>query len=559
MTSGAPTTIRAGTHERRRRDTIQRATIILACLAAAVVVVISSTAADSHAHQIETATVSGDLQDAELPSVTNLSVVCTGPVLVYGLDLLVPANDPDDLYGLLASTIRLGSHHLDHRPYGSGPGHMHVRLLDTINLPYPLMIPGYTPLVVPVYALDVVPGRPATATLEVAYVAGFGVECSGSALAGPQRVGFIAPSIDDSAEAAAANLSVDDYNDHLASLGERWRLELATKEASTPEESLQAVKELASEGVRLVVVGPVGEASLVVIGEHAERWGMVVVSCCSASPELAIPGDHILRMTPSGITQASTLAEVLAGDGVQVVVVAHRDDAYGRGVTEALAIEMERRGGAVGETVPYPAAATGHDFERIAGAVSDSVRGMVAANGADRVAVVAVSSDEVAWLAGSAASHPVLDDVRWYVSDRAVGTTELTRGDPGAFAERVGLAGLSVAAPPSLLAGDLSARIADRLGLPPDALLGVSVHSTYDSILILGNAILATQNSQPAILLEVIPQVAARTYGAMHHDKLDANGDLASSDYDLWVVADGSWSRVGTLVGAPAAPSSPSE
>lgn len=512
-------------------------------------------AAESHIAGVESVTIRGDIQDPDRLAAYNLAVVCTDGVLVYGLDLTVPSNDPGDWYNLYAGSIRLGFDAVNHLPYTPGRGPMDVRLLDEADLPYPLLIPRYTPLLVPVHVLDGEPGRPVVAALDVAYAAGPGTECRGSQLSGPQRIGLIAPPAGHP-ETVAAELSLEDYNGRLDDLGERWSLALVTREASGPEEFLRAIRELANEGVRLVAVGDTGDASLAVIGDYAARRGMAVVSCCSSSPTLAEP-DHIFRMVPGDTVQAGALAEVLAGDGVRVIVVAHRDDAYGRGMAGALAEEMEGRGGAVGEAISYPAGTDQYDFDRTAQALSGSVRNMLAANPAGQVAVVAVSSVEIARLAESAANHPILDDIRWYVSGRAVGAEGVARGEPGSFAERVGLAGLAVAAPASPLSRDISARIAAELGLPPGSSPGVPAHSIYDSILVLGNAMMATQSAHPDALTEAIPHVAARTYGAMYHAALDGNGDLASSDYDLWRIKDGSWSRVDVLTYRPGGTAAP--
>lgn len=501
-------------------------------------------AAESHHPELRSVTISGIADDPDHPGTYNLVMACTDDILVYGLDLFVPGNDPGDLYGIYANTIRLGGSGLDHRPYASGGGHMDVHLLEDLGLAYPLMVPRYGPLVVPVQVLDGQPGSPVAARMHVTYAAGPDTECREAGLAGPRSIGLIAPAAGEIR--AAADTAVADYNRYLRGIGEGWRLDLVPREASGPEESLAAIRNLTAEGVRHIVGLP-EDGSVAVVMDHAARYNTLVMSCCSSASWLAEP-DHLFRFVPDETVRAKALAGVMTQEGVRAAVIIHRDDADGRKMTDALAGEMNLRGAVAWKIIPYPTGAVGTDFGRATDAAAEAVRNLVAANGADQVAVVAISHSEMTDLVGSAAGHPDLGGVRWYALGSPVGSEEMIQGDPGRFADTVGLAGVTLSVHQSPLNQEISDRITARMGLPPGSQLNASAYSTYDSILVLGNAMLAAQTANPDELIAAIPHVAAQTYGTLSWDTLDANGDLAAADYTVWRVAGDAWVVAGTFV-----------
>ncbi len=61
-------------------------------------------AAESHHPELRSVTISGIADDPDHPGTYNLVMACTDDILVYGLDLFVPGNDPEDQYGIYANT-----------------------------------------------------------------------------------------------------------------------------------------------------------------------------------------------------------------------------------------------------------------------------------------------------------------------------------------------------------------------------------------------------------------------------------------------------------------------
>ena len=510
-------------------------------------------AAQAQQFEMHSVAIYTDIEDADHTGTKNIVVACTDAVLVYGLELFIPYNDASDRYAIYKDSMRLGVHALEHDSYVSGDHGVDVSLLeggDGPSLKYPLLVPRYSPLVVPVQVRDSVPGQPVEAILDVTYAGNAGAQCGPGALHGPQRVGLLTPTGGSSVHInthtlASASFAVEDYNRYLAELGEQWWLELVIKDSqSDPGVSSQMVRELKAEGIR-TVIGPAGSSSVAAVYDYTRNNDMLVVSCCSTAPYLALP-DHVFRMSPDDTNQARALAAVMANDGIDTVAVIHRDDIYGHGLSEALAESMAERGGIVAHAMPYPTAAEDLDAKSHAALLASTVQDLVDVNGAERVAVMAVSYGEVEDIAEASMAHPVLNQIKWYGSESVVNRQSMTEGDLGDFSDKVRLAGVIHHVLPNPLNTGLAARLADALNLAPDESVNMYSYSVYDAVLVLANAMLATQSLDTDALVEALPHIFERTFGSLNGGRFNENGDLAMADYGVWEVHDRTWLLAGT-------------
>ena len=494
----------------------------------------------AHPSDIITVSFHAEIGDGDAPAVYDVAITCTEAVLAYGVGIFVPYNDSEDHYAIPEDSMRLGGVALNNTGHSLEVGHAGINLLDGRASGYPLLVPQYHPLVIPVLVLDDAPGLPAEAILDFTYEGGPDTACWVSELHGTQTIGLMARTgvergID---RIVAAEMSVADYNEYLETVGGQWRLELAIKDSgSDPETALNMAKEFAAEGVD-IIVGPSSSSAITALREYTGQNDMLVISCCSTAPSLALP-DHIFRTTPDDTHQAKALARVIADDGIGSIVIVHRNDTYGRGLAGALAAEMQERGGGVAAAIPYHSDTA--RFDGITQSVADAVRG------ADGAAVVAISSVEAAALIESAMNHHILYDTKWYGSEAVVNHRGVTQGHLGSFAERVGLSGVIVAALPGPVKDDVERRLIKELNLKPGESPSTFLYSMYDAILILAKAVTATQSVDARTLVDAIPHVAARTHGAMT-DTLNENGDLVAPSYGVWQVRDSVWTRTGTFV-----------
>jgi branched-chain amino acid transport system substrate-binding protein len=104
---------------------------------------------------------------------------------------------------------------------------------------------------------------------------------------------------------------------------------------STSQAGVSAAQKLVNQDGVPFVIGAVGSGvSLAIYQSVIENTDVVQLSQNSTSPELTqYPG--LLRMSPTGRTQSSALADIIADDGYDSVAVTWINNDYGQGITDA--------------------------------------------------------------------------------------------------------------------------------------------------------------------------------------------------------------------------------
>lgn len=480
----------------------------------------------------------------------NVVLVCSDAVLVYSLEMFIEHNDETDRYAVHADSMRLGELALQHAAYGSEDRNDSLGLLEGFDGAeyYPLLIPRYTPLVIPVQVLGDRTGAPTAALLDVTYAGNEGVACQAGTLYGMQKIGLITQITGAGAQMpshilSAAQMAADDFNEYLESVGAQWSVELVVKDdQGNPELSLTGAQDLVALGVTSIV-GPDSSESLVTISEYAERQQLVVVSGMSTATSLSAP-DHIFRTIPDDAALAKALANILRNDGMDVAITIYRDDTHGRSFNDDIAREFQTLGGTIASGISY---AVGDneppDYDAVVSELGDVVGTL---DSTESVAVVLLSFTDTVEITRTATSVDALHNIGWYGSGSIAHLSEVALGNLGDFAEDVNFTAVSGLAPPTPLNQDVTQRLATDLGLRPDNLPDLFSYSTYDAVLVLARTIASTQSLDARDIIDAMPHVAARTYGAMSDDTLNENGDLAVAYYGLWKVTDNAWSQTGT-------------
>ena len=380
-------------------------------------------------------------------------------------------------------------------------------------------------------------------------------------------VGIMLRSYDDR---AAVSLGVADFNAHLEEIGAPWRMNLVFVDAqSNPTSPLEKIHSLNSKDVKFVL-GPASDAEIHSVKSYARSNDMVLISPSSASPSLAAD-DNIFRLAPGTAQQGRVLALLFEQEGIRAVITVHRSDVWGSGLYESARDSFETLGGVMDDSIPYPTntnhmyfSYTGNTFEPAL--LSDLVDEYTGRYPADEVAVLVIGFSEIVHLLDSAGSFDSLHNVRWFGSDPErtayfVRTGHDNRNDVGwfgsdrlsmgntfwnhraasAFAQDVSF--VSVRSAPSIndVSGHVLDYFADSKGRAPDT----SAFSSYDSVWILGRAILETGSVDPLTVRDSIIDVAATHTGAIGAVNLNEFGDFATPDYDLWGISNGAWHKSG--------------
>lgn len=496
---------------------------------------------------LSTAVLLGTLPDGERGMET-VALTCDDTVLVHSVMLDIVANDPHDQYAIGPDSIRLGTHALEHGmayasagdslsavfPYGNLEMHGH----DT------LAVPRYNPLFIPV-STDAIPGDDADVVMTLTYTSAPGVACTlDKQLRGVQTVGALVPLTGEyenigASVSAALDIAVHDFNAYLESMGQGWSLAVTMEDDMLrPDMSLEGAAKLHDAGVR-ALLGLVSSGSVHAILDYTEDSMMTVISCCSSSPSSAVP-DHVFRLTPSAGNQALALSKIVEQDTVDYVIPVFRDDDYGHAVTGAILDSFEERGGVAGDPVPYPVDADGYD---------DTLR--AAASAVDRaegrsVGILLGSYREASDILEAAAGYESLQGIRWYATESVVAQKEKFSEAGMQAASAVDLTGTLALNLDRGAYGDLSVRLEEKMGTTPE----IFAFPTYDSVWILGRAMLATQSTAQADLVAAIPYAGLYNHGVTGLGVLDENGDLAGSLYEVWRVVDGEWAHVGMYRGS---------
>ena len=372
---------------------------------------------------------------------------------------------------------------------------------------------------------------------EATYLGAYDILAPAVQPGGEVAVGILLPTTASSRAAenlAATNLGVYDLNAFLNRIGAGWQMALEEPPPAEAATALDGAKHLHTLGVD-IIIGPGTSDSAKEIKPYADANGMVMLSCCSTAPSLAIPNDSLYRLVPDDSQQGVALGKLLHSEGMAAAVPIWVDDPYGNGLHGAFSEDFESRGGTLGSGIRY-----GPDQEVSAKDVSglaSEVAALAAEHGADRVAVLMISHAESADVVLAASHHDILSDVRWFGSETVVGRASLMEGDLAGWVEGVGLTAVQVTENPGPLYGRVQAHVLDGFGQAVNAY----IYPSYDAAWLVGLSILQEGAADAMSVRSALGGVAAGYSGAVANIVLNEAGDLASSDYGVWRVAGGAW------------------
>jgi ABC-type branched-subunit amino acid transport system substrate-binding protein len=269
--------------------------------------------------------------------------------------------------------------------------------------------------------------------------------------------------------------------------------------------ALTAVRGLDSQ---TAVLGPSGNGTLWAASYQTSGNRMLVINCCSDSPDLAI-SDHIFRMEPNDSGQAAALV-ALAAEGADHVIIVHQYDEDSRALLKAATDQLRHQDARVSWILH------GNDTESAA-AITEAVQS------GEATAAVLLYPEAAGTIRATAAPH-----VAWYGMDAILDESDLPEGTtavrPGHRAD---------------------SSLPERLDIPPVGKPAERAHQAYDAVLALGAALLAAQNSDVTALVQSLPRISEAYPDVLGHLSFDQNGDLVASGYTIWRMVDGTWTEHG--------------
>ena len=239
-----------------------------------------------------------------------------------------------------------------------------------------------------------------------------------------------------------AEYDVNKYFEKMNS-SSRFNLVMANSKSS-PEDSLEAIKQLHSFGAK-IIVGPATSTAVSAAKEYADTNNIILISYSSTSPLLSLEGDNLFRLVPDDINQGKVIAQRMIDDGIKVVVPMWRGDIYGNELYKSTKNYFEKLGGKIEEGINYKPhtgkfATSLHrinfimwnkDLQKL----DSIVEGAIKKFGVDSVGVFIISYDEITPILIQSSMYHALANVRWYGSDSIAQNHYITKNiDAALFA-----------------------------------------------------------------------------------------------------------------------------
>ncbi|MEE8383336.1 MAG: ABC transporter substrate-binding protein [Nitrosopumilus sp.] len=366
-----------------------------------------------------------------------------------------------------------------------------------------------------------------------------------SELSGVVNIGLILPLSGDLATHGLENLEgskfgVVEFNKHLEEIGASWTLKMTSEDSATnPVIALEKLTSLNAKGIKMIV-GPETSSNIRNMKGYSDSNNMLLVSCCSSAPALAIPNDSVYRLVPDDSNQGTALSKLIQHEGIEVLVPVWRGDTWGDGLSAATTSSFVQRGGTIDEGVRYNPESP--EFSASTSLLAEVVQGYVDEYGKDKVGVLFLGFAEILQFTQSASQHEILDDVRWFGPGANTKEHKLIDDPIGLeFSTNVQFTTVQFAASKNPTYDKVQDHLTETLGTEPNTF----VHSSYDAVWIIGLSILETQSTDVTTIKSVISDIAENYSGAIGPTILNEAGDLAQADYEIWGIRGGEWVLLG--------------
>ena len=337
-----------------------------------------------------------------------------------------------------------------------------------------------------------------------------------------------------------ALLAVEDFNDYLEYQEQDWRLDTIIEDTKTkPKIALERLEYLHTEGVD-VIIGPGTSGSVSYIKEYANTNDMILISCCSTAPSLAIPNDNVYRIIPDDSKQGPAIADIMIVQGVQAYVPLYRNDTWGQGLHNTAADAFASSGRIVDEPVIYPADI--HNIKDATKQLSDQVQVLIDKYGPSNVGVLFIGFSEGVEFMQESSNYNTLGSVQWFGSSASAQEQKiLDDATSREFAMQTEFTTVQSSAEQTTI----TQRITDHINKTLDHAPSIYAYTAYDAVWIAGLAMLKAESSNAIDVKSLIIPASKEHTGALGQIKLNAAGDLVAGDYTIWKIDDEQWLDIG--------------
>lgn len=336
--------------------------------------------------------------------------------------------------------------------------------------------------------------------------------------------------------ATISQIAIDDFNMYLEYIGADWSLRLLSEDTqSSGVVSFEKIQAFNGAGIKMLVGLPFSSYIHQAIS-YIDQNDILVLSHAAEAADLAID-DTVFRLVPNDSYQSPAIVEMLEDAGIEILVTVSRADTWGDGHVEGVRNIFN---GTMVPALRYDPHAA--EFSLEVALLDDDIAKLVDEHGTEKVGVLYVGNDEFLAMMQTMGYYEHVSMVRWFATNTQSFKTYFFE-DPAAeeFAEAVQFTTTrSIISTNNKIKDSLDATYAEMY----NATISTYGYAAYDSVWLLGMAILQTQSVDAPTLADAIPHVAAHMQGSSGDLTLTEYGDLATAVFEVWQVSNGSWVRV---------------
>ena len=333
------------------------------------------------------------------------------------------------------------------------------------------------------------------------------------------------------------DLALIDFNQHLLDESRGWQLALDIKDdQGISAISLAHIEAFNADGIK-VVIGPMTSDSLLVSKQYIEDNNMLAVSYGSGSTGLSIPDDKIFRTLADVATPVLANIEFLKTDNIKHVITMTIDDEIGNSFNSSMydALSLEDDINILG-SINYPVTdpvflditrdlgalllkVSPSDYPDVGVIIFDYRGNMIGV--LDAVAT-ALDADDI---------NMDIGDTKWYGPDHRL--SELEEHETVInFLEKTDYKAFTLGVNENEINIKINAHVNNA---------DVQTYPAYDAIFVLGNAIdmAGSATDVDSIAVAMYPSARSHISALGVNASLNANGDLASSDYHIYTLTNG--------------------
>jgi branched-chain amino acid transport system substrate-binding protein len=260
--------------------------------------------------------------------------------------------------------------------------------------------------------------------------------------------------------------------------------------------------------------------------------GILLFSHSSTNPNYAIPNDNLYRMCPTDAVQSPAIAEMLWSWGIEAIIVIQRGDSWADGIYNILEIDFPARGGVIAERIRYATDVT--EFSSYLATAEAIAEDLVAEYGAEHVAIETImfGADGSAMLS-QAQDYETIYGLAWFGSDGTAQSNIIQSNAPTQAAHLVIPSTLAVPG-----ASEVWDNLYDEYFEVTGRTFGYYSACRWDVMFSMMEGVLETQSEDALDIIPLVHPITYKRWGASGWTSLNADGDRALADYQVWGYVD---------------------